>query len=216
MNITSFTFNPFSENTYVLYDDSRECIFIDPGCISTSEQNEITSFVADNELTPTAIVNTHCHIDHVFGVNYLADKYDIPFKCNEKELNILRAIPSYAPMYGIQMEAVKEPDELLPETGTYSFGSTSLEIRFTPGHSPGSISLVNMENNLVIVGDVLFAGSIGRTDLPGGSFDELMESIRSQLLTLEDDVVVYNGHGPTTTIGHERVTNPFILGHYVG
>jgi len=211
MQVKIFTFNPFSENTLVLFDESKECIIVDPGNSNATEDAQLFDFINAEQLKPVGIYNTHCHIDHVLGINSLIAKYSIPFYCHQLELEGLRAVPNYAPMYGMQVSAIDEPTGLIDENSIIEFGNTKLELRFTPGHSMGSLCFISQADKVVIGGDVLFQGSIGRADLPGGNFTTLMESIVSQLLTLEDDMIVFPGHGPHTTIGSERVANPFIL-----
>jgi len=211
MQVKSFTFNPFQENTYVLFDETKSCIIVDPGCESATEENYLFDFISENELQPELIVNTHNHIDHVLGINAVHKKYNIPFWCHPLEIEGLERVPLYAPTYGMNVQPIKGADKLITEADTVQFGKTSLSIRFTPGHSSGSICLIQEDAKIIIAGDVLFLGSIGRTDLPGGDYTTLMESIRTQLLTLDDDMAVYPGHGPATSIGQERVTNPFIL-----
>lgn len=211
MNIKSFTFNPFQENTYILFDETNECVIVDPGCQMVNEEKMLFTFIKKNNLKPIAILNTHCHIDHVFGINVVKSKFNIPFYCHEGELEGLERVPSYAPVYGFQVDSISRPDKTIDENSTFKFGNTELEIRFTPGHSPASLCFIHHKSKQIIAGDVLFRGSIGRTDLPGGSYKTLMESIENELLTLEDDYKVFSGHGMTTTIGEERLNNPFIL-----
>lgn len=210
MEVKAFTFNPFQENTYLIYDESKELIIIDPGCYDEHERKLLFSFVQENELIPKAIVNTHCHIDHVFGINSVRNEYGIDFYCHKDEIPILEAVPAYAPVYGLQAEVV-ENVKTIGEDETLSFGNSSLEIRLTPGHSPASICFIHHDSKQVIAGDVLFQGSIGRFDLPGGNYETLMNSIETQLLTLDDDYVVYPGHGMKTKIGIERRSNPYLL-----
>lgn len=211
MQVETFTFNPFQENTYVLYDNTKQCIIIDPGCYRTSEEQELFSFIDKNQLQPVAIVNTHCHIDHVFGVNWVKEKYGIPFYCHHGEIEGLKQVHQYAQMYGISMAEVSLPDQLISEKDEVLFGNTRLFARFTPGHSPASLCFIHKESKQMIAGDVLFKQSIGRTDLPGGDYKTLMKSIVNELLPLPDDYIVYSGHGPQTTIGDERNSNPFVL-----
>lgn len=211
MNIKSFTFNPFQENTYVLFDETKECIIVDPGCQMVNEEKMLFAFIEKNNLKPKAILNTHCHIDHVFGINAVKAKYDIPFYCHEGELEGLKGVPNYAPVYGFQVEPIDAPEKTIDENTTFKFGQTELELRFTPGHSPASLCFIEHKSKQVIAGDVLFRQSIGRTDLPGGSYQTLMESIETELLTLDNDYKVFPGHGMPTTIGEERKSNPFIL-----
>jgi len=210
MEVAVFVFSSWSENTYVLYDDSKECCIVDPGCNDASEQSALVSFIESNGLTPTKLVNTHCHIDHVLGNKFVSEKYGLDLIAHEGEQVVLDNMVQVAAMYGTPYE--KSPDiKIFLNEGEYlSFGNTKLEVYFTPGHSPASISFFHRESKQLIAGDVLFKGSIGRTDLPGGNFDTLIASIKDKLYPLGDEVVVYNGHGPSTTIGEERRSNPFL------
>ncbi|MCB0395023.1 MAG: MBL fold metallo-hydrolase [Flavobacteriales bacterium] len=206
----SFTFNPFQENTYIVYDETGECLIIDPGCCDANEQNAITSFIRDNGLKPVRLLNTHAHVDHIMGNAFIARKYGIPLAVNELDLALLRNASSHAMAFGVTMEPSPEPDSFLDEGMVIEFGDTKLDVVHTPGHSPGSVCLINHNDKWVIGGDVLFYSSIGRTDLPGGDFTTLIHSIRSKLFILDDDFTVYAGHGPSTTIGQERKHNPFL------
>jgi len=210
LKIDSFTFNPFQENTYVLSDESGECIIIDPGCYDAEEKVELANFIDSKGLKPVKILLTHAHIDHVLGINFLAGKYGLPIVMNSIETELLKSASIYGQMWGIQVEPAPDPQEFLKDGDTFTFGKTELEVLFTPGHSPGSLSFYHRPTKQLIAGDVLFYGSIGRTDLPGGNFETLEKSIRTKLYTLEDDVIVYSGHGQSTTIGHEKRTNPFV------
>ena len=210
IKIQSFTFNPFQENTYVLSDESGECIIIDPGCYDAEEKEELAIFIDSKGLKPVKILLTHAHIDHVLGINFLAGKYGLPIVMNSIETELLKSASIYGQMWGIQVEPAPDPQEFLKDGDTFTFGKTELEVLFTPGHSPGSLSFYHRPTKQLIAGDVLFYGSIGRTDLPGGNFETLEKSIRTKLYTLEDDVIVYSGHGQSTTIGHEKRTNPFV------
>lgn len=209
MRIKQFTFNPFSENTYVLYDDTKNCVIIDPGCNTSEEQSTLSSFISGNGLQPIALINTHCHIDHVLGNRYVCDSYGIELHAHEGEKSVLDAQPQVAMMYGIPYSPSPAISINLEEGKEFSFGDTKLSIILTPGHSPASISLYHEESKQLIAGDVLFQGSIGRTDLPGGNHQTLLDSIQQKLFTLPDDVIVYPGHGLHTHIGIEKRTNPF-------
>jgi glyoxylase-like metal-dependent hydrolase (beta-lactamase superfamily II) len=205
-----FVNNPYQENTYILFDDSGECVIIDPGMETASEQNVAVNFIRNNNLKPVLLLNTHCHIDHVLGNKFIFDQYGLKPQFHEGEQPVLDAIPGYAPAMGIRYELSPLPDEYLPETGTVSFGNTTLHLIFAPGHSPAHLCFYDKEANILIGGDVLFRGSIGRTDLPGGNFTQLIDNIEQKLFLLPDDCIVYPGHGPSTTIGYEKVTNPFL------
>ena len=209
ISIHTFVFNPFSENTYVLYDESKECVIIDPGCYEKSEQDELTQFIEEQGLAPVLLINTHCHIDHVLGNDFVTRKYKIPLQIFEEELSTLKSVPSYASNYGFPEYQEAEPQMFLKEDTPVTFGNSKLEVVYVPGHSAGHIALVSKEQNICIAGDVLFDGSIGRTDLPGGDFDMLINSIQQKLFNNADQMVVYPGHGPTTTIGKEKISNPF-------
>ncbi|HAP01040.1 MAG TPA: MBL fold hydrolase [Bacteroidetes bacterium] len=211
MNIHSFTFNPFQENTYLLYDETKECVIIDPGCFDDSERNELTRFIDSQKLKPVLLLNTHAHIDHMLGNAFVKSTYNIPFMMHEKDLVILHAAPAIGKNYGFMVIPSPEPDKLIDETDVIKFGTTELKIFFTPGHAPGEISFYHHETKTLIAGDVLFEGSIGRYDFPNSNYEDLMQSIVQKFMTLDDDVRVFPGHGNTTTIGRERRSNPFLL-----
>jgi hydroxyacylglutathione hydrolase len=209
-NVQSFVNNPYQENTYILFDESGECVIIDPGMETAAEQNAVVNFIRDNQLKPVLLLNTHCHIDHVLGNKFIFDQYGLRPRFNEGELPLLDAVIAYAPAMGIRYEPSPLPDEYLPETGTVHFGNTALNLIFAPGHSPAHLCFYDKDANILIGGDVLFRNSIGRTDLPGGSFTQLVDNIEQKLFALPDDCIVYPGHGPETTIGFEKQTNPFL------
>jgi len=209
--VVVFTFNDFSENTYLIYDDTKECIIIDPGNNNPSEDKTLTDFIEANDLKPVRLINTHCHLDHVFGNKYVADKYQLGLEIHKGEVPVLESTPQVCAMYGIAYNNPSPaPTAFLAEGTKLTFGDTELSIHFTPGHSPASISFYCAQDAYIIGGDVLFKGSIGRTDLPGGNFDTLIASIKETFLSLPDDTVVHSGHGPQTTVGEERANNPFL------
>lgn len=209
MQVQKFTFNAFQENSYVLFDETKEAIIIDPGCYDKSEQIELSDFIEHEDLTVVRLINTHCHVDHVLGNSFVKHKYNVGLEIHEIEEQVLQTVKTIGPVYGFPMYQPAESDSYLVEGTTLSFGSSELKILFVPGHAPGHIAFYNEKEGVCIAGDVLFRESIGRTDLPGGSFDTLIQSIHSQLFTLPDDVIIYAGHGPETTIGHEKQYNPF-------
>lgn len=209
LHVHSFVFNPFQENTIVLADETNQCFVIDPGCSDETERNEILSFIESNQLKVQLLLNTHCHIDHVLGNNFIKEKYKTRLLIHAKDEPILRAVKTYASNYGFFQYQEALPDAFLEEDDIVKLGSERLKVIFTPGHSPGHVVFYNEKNKIIIGGDVLFYNSIGRTDLPGGNHDQLIESIHQKLFTLPDDVKVYPGHGPATTIGFEKRTNPF-------
>ncbi len=209
IQINIFVFNPFSENTFVLFDETKEAIIIDPGCYEDHEKSELTDFIRTKSLKIVKLINTHSHIDHCLGNKFIQDTYNVLLELHESELQVLESVASYAPSYGFENYQTTTSEKFLSEGDSVGFGNSSLKVLFVPGHSPGHIALVNAEENICISGDVLFERSIGRTDLPGGNFDVLINSIKSKLFNLNDSMVVYPGHGSTTTIGEERVSNPF-------
>ncbi len=209
IHIQQFVFNPFMENTYVVYSDTKEAVIVDPGCYEGYEQNELTSFIETNDLKVTKLINTHCHIDHVLGNHFVIEKYGVPFYMHELDKPVLEAVPSYAGSYGFANYKPSSPTHLLEEGEQLKIGNTVFDILHLPGHAPGHIGFMNEKERVFIGGDVLFEGSIGRTDLPGGDHDTLINSIQQKLFKYHDDVVVYSGHGGTTTLGKEKNTNPF-------
>ena len=210
IEIKSFVFNPFSENTYLLFDETKEALIIDPGCYEPAEHEQLNGFIKSQGLKPVGIVNTHAHIDHVLGVEKLKTTYRIPFALHKLDEPLLRAVKTYAPNYGFPVFSEPEVERWLKEGETVEFGNASLGIVFVPGHAPGHVAFVDHDQKFVIGGDVLFRQSIGRTDLPGGDMGTLLHSIRTQLFTLPDDYTVYAGHMQPTTIGFEKKHNPFL------
>ncbi len=210
LNVHFFTFNPFDENTYIIVNENKQCWIIDPGMFEQREIDEFISFIHKHQLQPMGIINTHAHLDHIFGVQALVEKYKIPFGIHQAEQPVLDRGKETAAMFGMQLGNVPKPSHYIPHGTPLVLGTDQLQVFFTPGHSPGSISFYYPDGKWVISGDVLFNSSIGRTDLPGGNFDTLITSIRTHLFTLPDDTTVYSGHGDTTTIGDEKMYNPFL------
>lgn len=209
LQIKQFSFNPFQENTYLLFDETREVLIIDPGCSTQTEFDRLDAEITQSDLKPIAIINTHCHVDHVLGNQIVKEHYGIPLIIHESDKILLEAVKNIAPAYGINDYVPASPDQFIKEGGIVSVGNSKLEVLHVPGHSPGHIALYHQDSGICIAGDVLFNGSIGRTDLPGGDYDILMDSIKSKLFQLPDDVRIYPGHGPYTTIGQEKASNPF-------
>ena len=212
MTVASFTFNAFSENTYLLIDEAtRECAVVDPGCYEPAEQQQLQRYIETQGLRVALLLNTHAHIDHVLGNQFvLATWPGTPFLLHPLDLPTLRAVPTYAANYGFPAYQSAEPTGELQAGQPVRLGDTELEVRFAPGHAPGHVVFYHAPTATVIGGDVLFQGSIGRTDLPGGDHDTLLRSIATELLTLPDATVVHPGHGPATTVGAERRSNPFL------
>ena len=211
MQIQVFTFNQFFENTIIVFDKTKECVIIDPGCYTISEKDTLQKYISINNLVPVKLINTHCHIDHILGNNFIAKTYDLELEMNANDMELIKISNEIAQLYGFtDYEMSPLPKKFLNEGDTLEFGNSQFKILFTPGHAPGHISLYSEKDGLLISGDVLFNNSIGRTDLPGGNYDLLIESIKNKILTLNDNTIVYCGHGPSTTIGNERLNNPFL------
>lgn len=205
--IHQLTFGPFAENTYLISDEDGNTILIDPGMYYPEENAKFLEYLQAHQLKPTRLILTHAHLDHVFGVNWVHTVYGLTPEHNKREVPVYASAQAVANRYGLTMDTLIPAKIGLVESTSFTFGGEQFEILLAPGHSPGSVCFYNRNEKYIISGDVLFQGSIGRTDLPGGDYNTLMRSIQSQLLTLEDDVVVYSGHGAVTTIGQERRSN---------
>jgi glyoxylase-like metal-dependent hydrolase (beta-lactamase superfamily II) len=211
LNVESFTFNPFQENTYVLYDsESKEAAIIDPGCYDKSEEQELLEYIEKNGLKVKYLLNTHCHIDHVLGNAFIKRTFGVALCAHPMEIPVLKAVESYAGNYGFHRYQPLEIDEFLQEGDNLELGGEKIELLHLPGHAPGHLGFYYPEANFILSGDVLFDGSIGRTDLPGGNHQELIKSIKEKMLALPDETKVYAGHMGPTTIGKERKSNPFL------
>ena len=210
LNVVFFTFNAFEENTYLITNEKKECWIVDPGMYYPDEIEQFNKYISDKQLTPVAIINTHAHLDHIFGVQAMMDQYHIPFGLHEKELPVLQMGSATAAMFGFDMPNIPKPTFFISEAEPLKLGHDTIDVRFTPGHSTGSISFYYAPGNWIVAGDVLFSGSIGRTDLPGGSHETLIDSIRTRLLVLPAETQVLSGHGPATTIGEEKKHNPYL------
>lgn len=209
--VSVFTFGDFAENTYILYHPSGDCIIIDPGCFRKSETQQLDDFISKNNLTPKLLLNTHCHIDHILGNDHVIQKYNLSLHLHEGELFTYRNANKWAAMLGVP--SIEIPDRLtyIEAGNTFQLADETLEVLFVPGHSIAHCCFLDRKNNILISGDTLFYESIGRTDLPGGNHVQLLQSIRNELFVLADEVKVYPGHGPATSIGHEKTHNPFLL-----
>ncbi len=208
--LKSFTFSPVQENTYVLYNEQKQCCIIDPGCYFPEERDELKMFIKKTDLSPVLLLNTHCHLDHVFGNKFVHDTWGLNLHIHTKEKPVLDFAPQSGLMYQLPFNNYDGPLVYLKEGKNINIGEEELEIRFTPGHSPGSVSFYHKAGGFIIGGDVLFNGSVGRTDLPGGNMDILINSIQTQFFILPDETKVYSGHGPVTTVGFEKMNNPFV------
>ncbi len=209
--VKAFTFSPIQENTYLLYNEKGNALIIDPGCYFEEEREELSTFLQQNKLKPQLLLNTHCHLDHVFGNKWIHETYGLLLHIHPNEKQVLDFAPASGLMwnmpfdnYNAELNYFKEGEEIILD-------DDRLKILFAPGHSPGHVCFYCQEQGFVIGGDVLFRQSIGRTDLPGGNFETLISSIKTQLFTLPDETIVYSGHGPATTVGYEKKHNPFLI-----
>jgi len=210
LKIKSFVFSPIQENTYLLYNEFNQCAIIDPGCYFGAEKEELTQFIKDNNLTVIHLLNTHCHLDHVFGNKYVAEMYSLTPQIHKNEEQVLAFAPTSGLMYDLPFDNYTGQLLFLKEGDVVTIGKDELLVIEAPGHSPGHICFYNKAQGFLIGGDVLFNRSIGRTDLPGGNYDELIKNIKEKLLVLPNKTIVYSGHGETTTIGEEKVENPYL------
>ncbi len=210
LHVKLFEFSPIQENTYVLYNEFNECVIIDPGCYFDEEKDRLVAFIDEMKLKPVMLLNTHCHLDHVFGNMFVAEKFNLTLQIHPKEKAVLDFAPASGLMYNMPFDNYRGEIIYLEEGKEIYLGEDRLKILLTPGHSPGSLSFYNEKDAFVISGDALFYRSIGRTDLPGGNHEQLLKSIRDNLFTLPEETKVYSGHGPVTTIGEEKMQNPFL------
>jgi glyoxylase-like metal-dependent hydrolase (beta-lactamase superfamily II) len=210
IRIKTFVFNPFQENTYLVYDETNQCLLIDPGCHFEQEQQELTRFIRENNLEPQYILHTHGHIDHVLGINYLKQTFQLKAAMHPADLEVLRQSKEFGRMVGLDIEQPVDPDILLEDNQSLEMGNTSFTVLHVPGHSPGSIALYHSGQGVLFSGDALFRRGIGRTDLMGGDYMTLVQSIQNKLFTLPEHTLVYPGHGETTTIGEEKKENPVL------
>ena len=208
-SVQSFTFNAFQENTYVVWDETKSCVIIDPGCYEKSEEAELVAFIGEHNLEVKYILNTHGHIDHVLGNYFVRKTFGAPLLMHEIAVQTMQAVKAYAPVYGFQKYTPAEVDGFLKGGDTLQFGNTTFQLLFVPGHAPGHLAFYCKEDAFCINGDVLFRESVGRTDLPGGNHAQQMRSIREVMYALADHTLIYCGHGPTTSIGHEKKHNHF-------
>lgn len=210
MKIEIFRFNSFDENTYIVYDDTKECVIVDPGCYTNEEKEFLTNIISQKELTPKLIVNTHCHADHILGVNFLKNKYNIPFAANSADNYLLSNADKMAAMWGWKVDTPITIDINCTNNTQLTFGNSILKCMHTPGHTPGGQVIYSESDKFMITGDTIFKGTIGRTDLPGGNYDDIMASIRNCILRFDSMYAIFPGHGESTSVGVEAGQNPFI------
>ncbi len=209
LKIHSFVFNPLQENTFIVYDETKECVIIDPGCSDERENLALKQYIGNEDLRVKLVLNTHCHVDHVLGNRFARETFGCKLLIPRGEEATLKAVEAYAPSYGFHQYQHQSADGFLDDNDVIPVGKRSFTVLLVPGHSPGHVAFYCEKESTLIGGDVLFYNSIGRTDLPGGNHQQLLHSIHTRLFTLPDDVRVYPGHGPETTIGYEKKTNPF-------
>ena len=211
MTIKTFTFNPFQENTYLVYDETNEAVIIDAGCLQNAEKQSIKKFLDDNKLTLKRVINTHLHLDHQFGNNFIYNTYGIKPEASIEDEFLLDNVIAQARSFGFPIEEdAQDLGGYITENQGIKFGNSTLVSIHVPGHSPGSMAFYSEKDGVIFSGDVLFQGSIGRTDLPQGNYATLILSITKKLLPLPDSTIVYCGHGPSTTIGFEKKNNPYL------
>lgn len=210
LHIETFVFNPLQENTYLVSDPAGNALIIDPGCLQGFELEQLKLRISQRGLKPQAVLLTHAHLDHVFGVYAVCNAYNIPMLAHENSLPMLAMLPDICRMYGLPPCSCRNPDQFISENDILQWGEIQLECLFIPGHSPDHLVFVSHAQQCIIGGDVLFSNSIGRTDLPGGSHQQLIQNIKEKLFTLPDSYRVYPGHGPQTLIGTEKMYNPFL------
>ena len=210
VNLIKFVFNTFMVNTYLLYDESGECILVDPACYDTKEQEELKECIKVNNLTLVRNLNTHCHVDHILGNDFIALTYGVYPEYHKNSIPFFQSLQEIGASFGYTIDQIPAPKRFLGDDEVVQWGNSALKVFFTPGHAEGSVCFYNEEQGFVITGDVLFKDTIGRTDLPSGNFDQLMRSIKTKLFTLPENTSVHPGHGPETSIGYEMENNPFI------
>ena len=208
IHVQSFTFGPFQENTYIAFNDEKTAVIIDPGCSNASEEKQLVQFIESNNLEVKALLSTHCHIDHIFGNAFVLNTYKVDYYIHKLDLPVLERGERSAQVYGIQgFTPSPNPTKFLNDNDVISFDNLTFKVIFGPGHAPGHVAFYSEENNFAISGDILFKGSFGRVDLPGGDLETLKETIHTRFFTLPVQTVIYSGHGPETTIGVEKKTN---------
>ena len=210
ITLKNFIFNDYQVNTYLLFDESNDCIIIDAACSAEIEKKQLSDFIESKKLNIISQYDTHCHIDHILGNNFVKEKYHIELGVHEDSQQLIERASYYADYLGFKLDKVVEPSIFLKDGDIIKFGNSVLEVFYTPGHAAGSLCFYSKEQNFVITGDVLFQGSIGRTDLPTGNFQTLINSIKTKLLVLYNKTIVYPGHGPSTSIGFEKKHNQFL------
>lgn len=210
LTLQVFTFSPIRENTYVLFNEQRQAIIIDPGCYFTAEEEMLQNYIQSEGLQPTLLLNTHCHLDHVFGNRWVHQTYGLELHIHAGEKIVLERAPISGENWGLPFTNYSGPLHFIKEGDRIALGNDELQVIETPGHSPASVCFFCEAQEILIAGDVLFRESIGRTDLPGANHEVLLQSIRQKLWPLPNTTAVYPGHGSATTIGYEKINNPYL------
>ncbi len=210
LHIKCFAFNPFQVNTYVISDEEKNCIILDAGCFDEQEQNKLINYIEENKLVPASLLYTHGHVDHMLGNNHLKKYYNLKSTMHKADVSLVENAQQFGAIFGLSVSPIITPDHFIDENDRIEIGASSFQVLHIPGHSPGSLVFYQSQQKFLFSGDVLFNGSIGRTDLPGGDYNTLAKGIKEKLMILEDDVKVFPGHGETTTIGDEKKLNPFL------
>jgi len=211
LNLKKFVFSPFAENTYVIWEEeSKEAVIIDPGCSNENEEEKLSVFISENKIKPKYLINTHCHLDHIFGNYFVKNTYGTEYYAPEEDLFLIDKSVEQAKAFMVDIKPSPKPDDFLYDGFVLQLNGINNEFLFTPGHTPGEFCIYFPDDKICLTGDVLFKQGIGRTDLWGGDYDTLMTSIKSRLLSLPDDVVIYPGHGESSTISYEKKNNPFL------
>lgn len=212
IKIQKFIFNPFFVNTYIIWDEeSREAAIVDPGCSNSMEEKQILEFINTKNLKLNYIINTHCHIDHIFGNSFVKEKFNSKLLMPEKDIFLLDIMKEQAENFGFSFNHSPLPDEFISEDKSLQLGNSKVKFIFTPGHTPGEFCILFEEEKLCITGDVIFKESIGRTDLWGGDYETLIHSIKTKILIQQDDVIILPGHGEDSTIKHEKQFNYYLI-----
>ena len=211
LHIKSFVFSPIQENTYLLYNEQKQCAIIDPGCYDDAERDQLSAFIEANGLKPVLLINTHCHLDHVFGNNFVSETYGLTALFHQKEQAVIDRLPEGGARWGVPTEAYKGKVQYIQQDELIHFGKDVFKVLETPGHSPGSVCFYHEAQDFLIGGDLIFKDGVGRTDLPGSNPLDLIKSIQTQIFPLPDTMTIYSGHGPATTWGREKKANPYIL-----
>ena len=208
--LKTFVFNPFGVNTYIIYRQNAEGFIIDAACMDEGESRQVIDFIENEKINIKGLLNTHCHVDHLLGVEYLRNHFSTEFYCCEEDQFLIDNSKAQGQFFGLKVNKPSRPDRYISESDRLFLNDGEIDIMHVPGHSPGSVVFFLKDEKKLFSGDVLFSGSIGRTDLPGGDYKVLVEGIKEKLLILDNETEVFPGHGPSTTIGNEKFLNPFL------